>query len=419
MPPRRRAPTVKALCLEDYLKYGENLRYTPQALYAHMQSVPDLPQALGAPADAGQASIDIYGPALYMNGQSEHIGRDEYIPLILAKLKDPRLPINGMQIWRQNLLEVRNPPLLIKAISSFPNVCVLNLHRVECSEDQFISVVRSYPNLANLEIEDISIREYESGNSAHADPVEAISVSASEIRDGQRGPEIEQISIYVDTTTGWVFLDLFASRRSPVALRNLAKLSLRHRSDVICNDNNFVRRLSRFINLCPSLWEIDIDSFNIGKFVCRELLFRTNWIFPSYTVSTLEPLDLGPTIHHVHFCIFITGNFGTNMMLDWWASTLNQLKRPRHLSRVTIEVEFDIENIPRAVWNECPTDVPGWAALDQALTRPQLKVYEINVETVESYRARKGFSMSAMATWISTVCLPKTKKKYGRNFVIN
>ncbi|KAK0185522.1 hypothetical protein F5146DRAFT_183082 [Armillaria mellea] len=266
MAPRRRAPTIKTPRLRDYLQYGENQTYTPQALYAHMQSVLDLPQALGIPAGAGPAPLDFYGPGLYLNGRkghSEQIGRDEYIPLILAQLKDPRLPINGMHIWHHNFLEVRNPPLLIRAISSFPNVCVLNVQTIECSEDQFISVIRSYPNLIHLETGDISIREYESGNSAHADPVEAISVSASEIRDRQLGPELENIYIYVDNTTGWFFLDLFSSRRSPVALRNLVKLTLRHRSDVTCNDTNFVDRLARLISLCPKLWEIDIDSFNI------------------------------------------------------------------------------------------------------------------------------------------------------------
>ncbi|KAK0201404.1 hypothetical protein DFS33DRAFT_1489332 [Desarmillaria ectypa] len=417
MPPRRRAPTVRALCLEDYLRYGENQTYTSQALYAHMRTAPSLLKALRAPADAGPAPIDIDGPALYMDGKSEQIGRDEYIPLIFAQLKDPRFPVNSMQIWSQNWLEARNPPVLIKALSSFPNVCVLNLNGIECSEDQFISIVRSYPNLTNLETQDVSIREYESGSSTHADPVEATCVSAREIRDGQQGPEIQQISIYVDTVTGWVFLDLFASRRSPVALRNLTKLTLRHYSNVICNNDNLVRRLSRFIKLCPNLWEIDIDSFNIGKSMCRDLLPRADQTFLSYVVSRLEPLDLGNTIHHVHFCIFITGNFETNMTLNWWASTFSQLKRPRHLSRVTIEVEFDIENIPREVWNKFPTHVPGWAALDEALTRPQLKVYEIHLQTLESLRTRAGFSMSAMSTWLCQVCLPKSKTKYGRKFV--
>lgn len=398
MPPRRRA-TIKAMCLEDYLDYGQNSKYTSQVLYSHMQSVPDLPQALGFPAGAGPASLDVHGPSLYMNGLSELIGHDDFIPLVLAKLKDPRLPINGMQIWYQNFLVARNPPLLIRAISSFPNVCVLHLCVIECSEDQFISLIGSYPNLERLEVEDISIREYESGNSAHADPVEAVSVSSNEIRAWQQGPEIEQISIYVDNTTGWVLLDLFASRRSPVALGNLVKLTIRHNTKVICNDTNFVSRFSRLISLCPRLWEIDIDSFNI--------------------VSPLAPLDLGPSIHHVHFCVFITGNYGSNMVLDWWAATLNQLRRPRHLSMVTIEIEVDIDHIPREVWNKCPTDVPSWAALDQALSRPQLAVHEIQVQAIESGTAKKGFSMSALSTWISTVCLPKTKKKYGRNFSIN
>ncbi|KAK0477357.1 hypothetical protein IW261DRAFT_286446 [Armillaria novae-zelandiae] len=398
MPPRGRAPTVKAPRLNDYLNYGKRPTYTPQALYSHMQSVPDLPQALGFPASAGNASLNVYGPILNISGDSEFIGRDDFIPLILAKLKDTRLPINTVQIWHQNFLAARNPPLLMRAISSFPNVCVLHLCADECSEDQFISLIDSYPNLRRLEVEDISIREYESGNSAHADPVEPISVSASEILAMQRGAELDQISIYIDNTTGWVLLDLFASRRSPVSFYSLAKLTLRHNSKVICNDSNFVSRLSRLISLCPSLWEIDIDSFNI--------------------VSPLAPLDLGPCIHHLHFCIFITGNFETNMMLNWWASTLNHLKPPRHLATVTIEIEFDIDHIPREMWNKCTTDVPGWEALDRALTRPQLEVHEVKVEAIESFKTEEGFNMSAVSTWISTVCLPKTKKKYGRNFFL-
>ncbi|KAK0460172.1 uncharacterized protein EV420DRAFT_1641500 [Desarmillaria tabescens] len=402
MPPRRRAPTVRTPSLEDYLQYGKHQKYSSQVLYAHMLTAPSLYKALGAPEGAGQPEPDIYGPGLYINSNSEQIGRDEYIPFLFAQLKDPRFPVFGMHIWDQNWLEARNPPVLINALCSFPNVCVLNLQSIECSEDQFISVVRSYPNLANLDTEEIKIREYESGSSAHADPVEATSVSASVIRDGQRGPEIQQISIYVDNTTGWVFLDLFASRRSPVALRNLTKLTLRHNSDVICNDANLVRRLSCFIRLCPNLWEIDIDHFNIGKSM----------------FTRLEPLDLGDTIHHVHFCLFIAGNFETNMTIDWWASTLSQLRRPRHLTKVTIEVEVDIENIPREVWNKFPTrSAPGWAALDHALTRPHFKAYEIHLQTVESTASRAGFSMSMMSMWLGQVCLPKSKKKYGRKFV--
>ncbi|KAG7442354.1 uncharacterized protein BT62DRAFT_445305 [Guyanagaster necrorhizus] len=266
MPPRRRAPTAQTPTLEDFLKYGRNQTYTTQALASHIQAASGLLPLLGAPADAGPAPIDQYGPSLYINSKTDQIGRDEYIPFLFAQLKDPRIPVNSMNIWHQNFLEARNPPVLMTALSSFPNVCILNIHTIKCNESQFISLVRSYSNLQILETQDIDIREYESSNSAHADPVEAASVAPREIRDGQQGPEIQEISLYIDTTTGWIFLDLFASRRSPVALRNLSKLTLRHRSPVICNDNNFVRRLSRIIRLCPILWEIDIDSFNIGKF---------------------------------------------------------------------------------------------------------------------------------------------------------
>ncbi|KAK0471992.1 hypothetical protein IW261DRAFT_1597004 [Armillaria novae-zelandiae] len=359
MPPRRRAATVEAPCLEDYLTYETNPKHTPQALYTHMQSVPDLPQALGA----GPASLDVCGPALYMIGESELIGHDPFIPLILSKLKDPRLPINAMQIWHQNFL-LADPPL-IRAISSFPNVCVLHLCDFECSEDQFISLIRSYPNLRHLKLDKVSIREYESGSRAHADPVEAISVNASEIRDGQRGSEIKQISIYVDNTTGWALLDLFASHHSPVALRNLTVLILPHDTNVICNDTNFVSRISRLI------------------------------------ISPLAPLDLGPSIHEVRISILITGNYKTKM-LNGWASTLNQLTHPRHLSIVTIVVVFDLDHIARKVWNNFPTDIPGWAALDQALDRPQLTVREVEVCIMERDNMTKRFGMSAASTWIST-----------------
>ncbi|KAK0471991.1 hypothetical protein IW261DRAFT_1509546 [Armillaria novae-zelandiae] len=392
MPPRRRAPTVEAPRLEDYLTYETNSKYTPQALYAHMQSVPDLPEALGFPAGVGPPSLDINGPALRVTGKSERIGRDEFIPLILAKLKDPRLPINCVHIWNQNFLLTRNPPP-IRAISSFPNVCALYLCHVECSEDQFISLIRSYPNLKRLVLDNISIREYESGSRAHADPAEAISVSASAIRDGQRGPEIELISVYVDNITGWTLLDLFASRRSPVALRDLTMLMLPHNTEVICNDTNFVPRLSRLISLCPRLASLDIDHFNI--------------------VSPLAPLDLSPSIRDIQINVFITGNFETNMVLNWWASTLNQLTHPRYFSKVTIGVELDVDHIPREAWDNLPTHVPGWAALDQALIRPQLTVYEVKVQVMKYKPTLKGFSRTAMSAWFSTVCLPKTQKTYG------
>ncbi|KAG7443521.1 uncharacterized protein BT62DRAFT_935130 [Guyanagaster necrorhizus] len=387
-PPQRGAPTAQTPGLEDFLKYGWNQTYTSEALYTHIQAASDLHPLLGALADSGPAPIDQHGPSLYINSKSDQIGCDDYIPFLFAQLKDPHIPVNSMNIWRQNFLEARNLPILMNALSSFPNVCVLNPHTVKCNESQFISLVGSYPNLQNLETQDIDIREYESANSAHADPMEATSVTPREMSDGQQGPEIQGISIYVDNTTGWIFLDLFASRRSLVALCNLSKLTLRHRSRVICNDNNFVRRLSHIIRLCPILWEIYIDSFNI--------------------ITPLEPLNLGTAINHVY--VFLTDkNFETNMTVNWWASTPHQLKSPRHLSRVTIEMEVDIENISRASWNKFPTKVPRWAMLDEALTRPQLKVDKVSLVMFESLRVREGFSMSAFSTWLSM--------KYGRKFL--
>lgn len=361
-----------AIFFSAYLTLGKGQSLPCRDLYSHIQLSPTKLRALARLDQRAFASPEANGEGSELvidDPNSAILGRDQFFHLLLKRLKDPQIPIARL-----------------KLSGSFPNVSSLFLDGVKCDELHFLALIRSFPTLNRLRLDENKIRAYESTRSLGVENVESRFTSIEDISNGQRGPELDVLHVGITTISDRIMLDLFTTRNSPVVLRHLKELIVRDHANFMC-DISFVRLLNMLLELTTSLFDLDLDNFSITRF--------------------LPPLNI-PNLHWFRFTIRLNYAFQMDQAIFWWINTLLHLPRENQLRMITVTVEIDAESIPSGAL--FPRDISAWTALDRAICRDEIQLEEL------FFKVCAPEDNGTIYRWICTRCLPESRQRYAMRF---
>ncbi|KAK0201403.1 hypothetical protein DFS33DRAFT_981796 [Desarmillaria ectypa] len=377
-----------AIFFKAYLMLGQDQSHSCRDLYAHIQNTPEKLRALARLDQRTLAFQDVDGEGSELvidDPDSSILGRDQFFRLLVGHLKDQQIPISRLKLSRLSWFNVPNVGSWHAALTSFPNVSSLFLDGVKCDEVHFLALIRSFPALNRLRLDENQIRAYEAIRSLGVENVESRFASIEDIRNGQRGPELDVLHIGITTISDRIMLDLFATRNSPIVLRHLRELIIRDYTKFVC-DVGFARRLNMFLELMTDLFDLDLDNFSITR--------------------PLPPLDI-PNLHWFRFTIHLNYDFQMDQAIFWWINTLVHLPRENQLRMITVTVEVDTE-IPSGT--PFPRDVAAWTALDRAMCRDEIQLEEL------FFKICAPEDDGHIYRWICTRCLPVSRQRYASRF---
>ncbi|PBK95921.1 hypothetical protein ARMGADRAFT_753609 [Armillaria gallica] len=376
-----------AIFFKAYLTLGQGQSHSCRDLYGHIQNSPAVLRAL---ARLDQRAFPLQGAGgegseLVINDPNSSIlGRDQFFRFLVEHLKDPQIPISRLKLSGLSWFNVPSVGSWHAAFTSFPNVSSLFLNGVMCEEVHFLALIRSFPALTHLRLDENKIRAYESTRSLGVENVESQFASVEDIRNSQRGPELISLHIGITTISDRIVLDLLATRNSPVVLRHLRELIIRDYANIIC-DISFARRLNMLLELTTDLFDLDLDNFKI------------TWSLP--------PLNI-PNLHWFRFTIHLNHAYQMDKAIFWWIDTLVRLPRDNQLRMITVTVEVD--TLPSGT--PFPRDVSAWTALDRAMCRDEIQLEEL------FFKICAPDNDGHIYRWICTRCLPVSRQRYASRF---
>ncbi|KAK0460173.1 uncharacterized protein EV420DRAFT_254443 [Desarmillaria tabescens] len=380
---------ASAIFFKAYLTLGQGQSHSCRELYAHVQHTPTKLRAL---ARLNQGAFALRNgekqesPLIIDDPDSSILGRDQFFRLLVELLKDPQIPISSLELSGLSWFNVPDVGSWHAALTSFPNVSSLCLQDVKCDEVHFLALIRSFPTLKALQLDENQIRAYEVTRSLGVENLESRFASIEDIRNGQRGPELEALHIGITTISDQIMIDLFVTRNSPVALHHLRELVIRDYAKFVC-DISFARRLNMLLKLTTDLFDLDLDNFNITR--------------------SLPPLDI-PNLHWFRFTIHLNHAYQMDQAIFWWINTLLHLPRENQLRMITVTVEVDTGGIPSRT--PFPRDLSAWTALDRAMCRDEIQLEELFVKVCAPEDDGRIFR------WICTRCLPVSRQRYVSRF---
>ncbi|KAK0222274.1 hypothetical protein IW262DRAFT_972392 [Armillaria fumosa] len=379
---------IPTIFFKLYLTLGQGQAYSCRDLYMHIQSSPSVLRAL---ARLDQRAFPLLGARgegnelVIEDPNSSILGRDQFFRILVQHLKDPQLPISRLKLSGLNWFNVPNVNSWHAALTSFPNVSSLFLNGVTCEELHFLAIIRSFPVLTHLRLDENKIRTYELTRNLGVENLESRMASTEEVRGNQRGPELISLHIGITTISDRIVLDLLATRNSPVALRHLRELIIRDYSNIV-RDISFACRLNMLLELTTDLFDLDLDNIKITR--------------------SLPPLHI-PNLHWFRFTIHLNRAYQMDKAIFWWIDTLIHLPRENQLKMITVTVEADALSSRTPF----PRDISAWTALDQAMCRDEIQLEELFFK-VCAPDPNDGY----IYRWICTRCLPVSRQRYASRF---
>ncbi|KAK0186488.1 hypothetical protein F5146DRAFT_132385 [Armillaria mellea] len=366
--------------LKDLLSFGEGQLFSSQDLYNRIINSPSVAHALNVPDHGASFQIEIKDP------DSTILRNDLYFPLLLAFLKDERVPITSMQLKGLNWSNFLNPPAFRLALGRFLHVCDLHLTSTTCSKYDMKCLVTSLPKLARLFLEGCKLQ----------------GESGSVTRAFSQGSALEQICIDVlDGDYGvWDFL---ISPESPVSLSALRRIFITGDGTRVASDRTMVHRIQTLLDRTQrAIQDFDISDINMDEGL--QPLHVENVESLSFTINLTDAMD------QMYCCV------------QWWTATFLALPAGTQFERVTVEIAVDQHRVENGSMPLPDSRLIFWKALDEALCRPELHISELHFFVHAKHNPDSmylnGYNYSGVMHWLCMHCLPRCIAKYESDFML-
>ncbi len=381
---------------DDFLSFGEGQLFSSQDIYNRIITSPSIAHALNIPLQEDSFRIEIKDP------DSMILRNDLYFPLLLAFLKDERVPIKSMELKGLNWFNFLNPSAFRLALGPFLHICELDLESTTCSKYDMKCLITSLPKLARLFLVGCKLQG-EGGPMTGAFP---------------QGPTLELISIDVlDGEYGvWDFL---ISPESPVSLYALTRIFITGDGTRVASDRTMVHRIQTLLDRTQLAIELfDISYINMGKVFIMEVFN----ILTSFQDEGLQPLHI-ENVKSLSFTISLTDVMDQMYRcVQWWTATFLALPPGTQFERVTIEIAVDQHRVVNGSIPLPDSRLILWKALDEALCRPEVHISELHFYVHAKLNPESmylnGYNYSGVMHWLCMHCLPRCRAKYESDFML-
>ncbi|KAK0216903.1 hypothetical protein IW262DRAFT_155382 [Armillaria fumosa] len=225
------------------LQFGEGQLFSSQDIYDHIITSPTIANALNIPDHEPSFVIKIKDP------DSTILRNDLYFLLLLAFLKDERVPVTSMELDGLNWLNFLDPSAFRLSLGPFLHISKLDLTSTTCSKYDMKCLITSLPKLTRLFLVGCKLQG-EGGPVTGPFP---------------QGPTLDQISIDVlDGDYGvWDFL---ISPESPVSLSALTRIFITGDGTRAASDRTMVHRIQTLLDRTQlAIKMFDISYINMGS----------------------------------------------------------------------------------------------------------------------------------------------------------